>query len=88
MKMLHLPRILSTLILLISLVFAQAAMPLTVAACGNGTNSSQDQVLNGVGETGSGCSDTGVTNTLSTAVSVLSYVVGIASVPFRFSGRR
>lgn len=66
--------------LLTALVFAQGILPMTAAACGGGTGSSKDQVLGGVGETGSSCDSSGVTGTLSAAVSILSYVVGAAAI--------
>jgi len=67
------------LVLLVPLIFAQAALPVTVAACGSGS-SSQAVVLSGVGETGAPCNDSGVTNTIKIAVQILSYFVGAAAI--------
>lgn len=49
------------------------------AACGHGS-SAKDQVLTGIGQTGSDCSSDGVTNAISAAVTILSIVAGIAAV--------
>ena len=50
-----------------------------LAACPTST-SSKDQVLQGVGQTGSNCSDTGVSSTIHSAVKLLSYIAGVAAV--------
>ncbi len=82
MKLPYLPKILPTLLLLIAMIFAQAALPAAAAACNstnpNSSQSAQD-VLSGVGGSGN-CSDSGVTSTVSTAVNILSLAVGIAAV--------
>jgi hypothetical protein len=49
------------------------------AACPTG-NSSKGQVLTGIGETGADCSDTGVTSAIQAAVSILSFIAGVAAV--------
>lgn len=51
------------------------------AACpGNNAGTAKDQVLNGIGDTGSDCSGSGVTDFISKVVSILSYVVGVAAI--------
>lgn len=57
------------------------------ANCGHGS-SAKDQVLNGVGQTGTDCSkaESNVANTVSAAVQILSIVIGIAAVVEVISG--
>lgn len=49
------------------------------AACGSPSDA-KTQVLNGIGQTGSDCTDSGVTSAVSAAVSILSLIVGVAAV--------
>ena len=69
----------------ILLVLALAIVPIAVqtipvdAACTANT-SSLGQVQKGIAQTGSNCSDAGVTGTIGTAVTMLSVVAGIAAV--------
>ncbi len=62
-------------------ILAPAAIPTAaaVAAC-PGPGSSKGQVLEGVGQTGSNCSDTGITKTVEVVVEILSWVAGIAAI--------
>lgn len=70
----------NTLFALALLVVPFVAQPVVAyAACGSGSNS-QQQVLDGIGDAGSDCTDTGVTNLVSAAVTILSFVAGIAAV--------
>lgn len=73
----------------IILIFASLVMLFSVliplqpayAACpGKNDNSSKDQVLKGLDNTGSNCSSTGVSDFLATAVKILSYIAGIAAI--------
>jgi len=50
-----------------------------LAACGT-PSSAKNQVLTGLGETGGNCSTSGVTNVISAAVEILSFIVGIVAV--------
>ncbi len=68
-----------TLVLLLTLASQFISQPL-VFACGSATGNSKEQILNGTGQTGSNCNGSGVTNTVSAAVSILSYIVGIAAI--------
>lgn len=49
------------------------------AVCGEGTNTPQDQVLIGAGQTGADCEGLQVENTVDAAVRILSLVVGVAA---------
>jgi uncharacterized membrane protein YuzA (DUF378 family) len=68
-------------LLLISclLVLGLLAVPIATYACPS-SNSASGQVLSGVGQTGSDCSGAGVNKTISTAVTILSIVVGAAAI--------
>ena len=76
--------------ILLSIVASLAIvmMPLPVLAAGASSSSTgcgtastpKTQVLNGLGETGSNCSDTGVGNAIAAGVNILSLVVGVAAV--------
>lgn len=68
-------------LLLISglLVLGLLAVPVATYACPS-SNSASGQVLSGVGQAGSDCSSGGVNNTISTAVTILSIVVGSAAI--------
>jgi len=71
--------ILPTLLLLF--VFGtQALVPATTFACGSATGSSSAQVINGVDQTGTDCSGSGVTSAISAAVTILSVVIGAAAI--------
>ena len=64
---------------------ASAAAPAasaTTATCPSSSSAStpQQQVLSSVGEAGGNCSETQVTTTISSAVTVLSYVAGVAAI--------
>ncbi len=83
-------RIIVNLLVMLALVF----MPVVVfggqaaAACPTATDA-KTQVLKGVNETGSDCSDTGVTNAFSVAVEVLSFIAGaVAVIMIIYSGFR
>jgi hypothetical protein len=74
------PKILPVLALLVALISAQVVVPAASADC-PGDNSSQSVVLQSVNnETGNNCDSGGVTNTISVAVNILSYVVGAAAI--------
>ena len=49
------------------------------AACGS-KNSSKDEVLKSIGETGSDCSSSGVDSFISGVVKIISYIAGIAAI--------
>ncbi|GAC1500706.1 MAG: hypothetical protein NVS1B10_04490 [Candidatus Saccharimonadales bacterium] len=73
--------ILSTLILAVMASLALVPLAGTAFADCSGTSSTaQDQVLNGVGQTGSDCSGSGVNSAISNIMSILTFVVGIAAV--------
>src|SRR3546814_278967 len=74
-------KLLQIITLITLLIVPVLATPATASAagCGN-SNSSKGQVLQGVGETGSNCDPKGVTNAISTAVEILSYIVGVAAI--------
>jgi hypothetical protein len=75
-------------ILLASLVmmagmFGQAALPRLAyadASCGDGSGSSKDQVLEGVGETDTDCRPGKVADTINGIVRILSYILGAAAI--------
>jgi Type IV secretion system pilin len=72
--------ILQSLCLALLFVGVAISLPqLAYAACPS-DNTSKGQVLQGVGQGGGDCKDTQVTNTVEAAVSLLSYVAGIAAV--------
>ncbi len=75
-------RIILSLFTILAIALAPAGLlPATVsAACDTTGSSSKDQVINGIGETGSDCSGQGVTNIITVAVNLLSLIVGIASI--------
>jgi uncharacterized membrane protein YuzA (DUF378 family) len=58
----------------------QVIAPAAVFACGSATGSSQQQVLSGVDETGTDCNGSQVTKTLNVAVTILSIIIGVASI--------
>jgi uncharacterized membrane protein YuzA (DUF378 family) len=79
----------SLLILLtvVSLVVAPAGvLANAVASACPASDSSQGQVLSGIQETGSNCSDKQLTDTITTVVQILSLIVGIAAVIAIISG--
>lgn len=77
---------LTSLVVLCFAVFTQPGYVLADASCPQSTSSS-GQVLQGLGESGSnGCDTSGVNNLLSTVVSILSYIVGIAAIIAMLSG--
>lgn len=47
--------------------------------CGS-LSGAKKQVLQGVGQTGSNCSDSGVSKTIKTIISIFSYIVGVVCV--------
>ena len=74
---------LSTLVIVLAItpVLTLVAGPTAhVAADCPSDSTSKGQVLQGLGQTGSDCSDTQVNNTLKTAIEVMSIVVGVAAV--------
>jgi len=78
-------RILLNIIMVFSLTIPLFASPGIALAAANpnacpGAGTSGGQVLNGIGETGNGCNSSGVSNLLSTIVSILSYVAGAIAV--------
>ncbi len=68
-----------TATLMLALLPVGATVGTAYAACGTPSDS-KTQVLHGIGETGGGCNDSGVSNVLSDVVQILSIVVGIAAV--------
>jgi hypothetical protein len=64
------------LVLMLMVAFGQVALPNVAFACGGGSNSPKDLVLQGVGESGVSCDSSGFTNLLSTIVTILSIVAG------------
>jgi hypothetical protein len=83
------------LTLIIGLIGQGAVPEISMAAssgssttgCGSSSGSAKDQVLGGVGATGSECNSAGVTNTVAKIVSLLSYVAGaIAVIMVIYSG--
>jgi hypothetical protein len=80
-------RIITNALLTLSLALAggaAASLPAYAAgdgaACPSNPNDAKTQVLHGLGQTGSNCSDSQVNSTIQTVVTILSLVVGIASV--------
>jgi hypothetical protein len=71
--------ILPTLMLLL-LLGTQSIVPAAAFACGSSTGSSTAQVLNGVDQTGTDCSGSGVSSAISAAVTILSIVIGAAAI--------
>ncbi|HSW85244.1 MAG TPA: pilin [Candidatus Saccharimonadales bacterium] len=69
-----------TALLLTALVGLNLSSPISAYACGGTSGTSKDQVLNGVGETGDTCNGSGVTNTISAAVKILSIITGAAAI--------
>ncbi len=62
--------------------FTMTIIPIGTAAAANCPNSNdpKGQVLQGVGESGSNCDDSGVATTLKTAVNILSFFAGAIAV--------
>lgn len=65
---------------LMALLTPLALSTIPVAAACPGVGSSQGQILEGVGQTGSDCSDKGVTDTVKVVVTVISFIAGIAAI--------
>jgi hypothetical protein len=72
----------TNLIVIVVAIMAPALMPaVAYADCPGPTdNSSKDQVIRGIGETGTNCSTAGVTNLISTIVNILSIIVGVLAI--------
>ena len=70
------------IVLALGLTMPVLALPGAAVAAGNcpSGDSSKGQVLQGVGETGNNCNDSGVTGVVHAVVNILSLVVGIAAV--------
>ena len=73
--------------LILSLLGAFFVQPVTAsAACVNPNtahgqnNGSKNQELNGISQTGGDCTDTGVTNSVSAGVAILSYIAGLTAI--------
>jgi ABC-type Fe3+ transport system permease subunit len=71
---------LKIILLTLVTIFSFTALPAVTFACGDGSGSSKDQVLSGIGESGSACDSSGVSTVISAVVNILSYIVGIVSV--------
>jgi hypothetical protein len=69
-----------TISLALPLVASASAAPITTSTQCPGSTTSQGQILEGVGETGSHCDSSGVSSLLSTIVGILSYVVGAVAI--------
>lgn len=81
MKELFSRAILSSLVMLVTLFsFGNVALAAANPNACPGGNTSKGQVLNGLGETGNGCNDSGVNNILAEAVNILSMIAGAAAV--------
>jgi ABC-type Fe3+-siderophore transport system permease subunit len=70
-------RMVLKIILALSLTLPMFAVPSVALACPSGS-SPQGQALQGIGQ--NGCDDSGVTNVVHSAVTILSFVVGIIAV--------
>jgi len=74
-------RTIMNLVVAIALVLVPAAAMSSPVYADCGTPStSKTQVLNGIGETGGNCNDSGVAVAISAGVNILSIVVGIAAI--------
>jgi cytochrome bd-type quinol oxidase subunit 2 len=75
-------QLITNLIVIVVAVMAPVLMPAAVYAdCPTASdNSSKDQVIKGIGETGSNCSTNGVTDLISSIVNILSIVVGAVAI--------
>ena len=75
-------RILSRIILPIMagivLMFGQVGVASAASTCKD--TGAKGEVLQGVGQTGTNCSDAGVENTVKVVVSILSYIIGVLAV--------
>jgi hypothetical protein len=74
-----------TILTVLSIALVPAAVfgsGIASAACPAVTSAStpKDQVLNSVGEAGGNCSEDQVTNSISAAVTILSYVAGVVAI--------
>lgn len=58
----------------------QMIIPTATFACGSGTGSSTQQVLNGVDQTGTDCSGGGVIKAIAVSVNILSIIIGATAV--------
>ena len=73
------------IILNLTTILVLAAAPVAMlagnayASCGT-ASPAKDQVLNGIGETGGNCNDSGVTYAISAAVIILSIIAGVAAI--------
>jgi len=73
--------ILNMMAVLLLAIVPGAALTGAAYAAGCGTASTpKTQVLNGIGETGGNCDDSGVASAISAGVNILSLVVGVAAV--------
>lgn len=71
---------LRTLIIALTMLLLPAGLvPMTASAACSGNNSA-GQVLQGIGQTGSDCTDSGVSSAVSAVVKVLSFVAGAIAV--------
>lgn len=69
-----------SVVVALGLLLPSIVQPLTVyAACPAGS-SAKGQVLQGVGETGSDCSDKGFTGAIAEIVQIMSIIVGIIAI--------
>jgi hypothetical protein len=68
------------LFLLLFTLGAQTLVPAGAFACGSATGSSTSQVLNGVDQTGTDCSGSGVVSAISAAISILSIIIGATAI--------
>lgn len=72
-------RIIASLVLILALVPSLGLTGTVYADCGN-PSTAKTQVLNGIGETGDNCDDSGVGKAIAAVVTILSLIVGAVAV--------
>jgi len=73
-------KILLPVIVILATLGGQMLIPTATFACGSGGGSSEQQVLNGVDQTGTDCSGSGVIHAIAAAVNILSIIIGATAV--------
>lgn len=82
----HLMTIITVLVLALVPAFFSYGMATAASGCGTSTDA-QGQVLEGIGQTGSNCDESGVRNAIKTIVEIISIIAGsVAIIMVIYSG--